>query len=472
MKKLSLITLLALITIGFSSCSSEDDLLIQETSSEDFLKSFSVNKDSGGQFSLNYQLGDGVAADQEKDYKTNTNNIYLYSSQVQTRSIYNDRLAIQDGQLRVNFRNTSNNKIYTITLQDDDIQTSKDSNDNEYIDSYGISGNEDGSYDIPEGNLFPVGTPKTRPEIYTMGHRNPYRISVDPKKHWVFWGDVGPDAREDAFGTRGSRGYDEMNVAIKAGNFGWPLFIANNKAYHAYDYSNGESGAAFDPLKPVNNSKNNTGLQELPPAQPAYIYYDYGESTLHQQLESGGRNAMAGPTFYSDLYKGDNTLPAYYDNKTIIYDWMRGWMKAATFNESGELLDLEPFAPYIDVYNLIDMEIADDGTIYLLEYGSGWFAQNEDSGLGFIKYNGDNLPPTIEDIAIDHVTGTSPLSVNITVNATDLEGDPLSYRYDMGDGEVVESQENKLSYTYNEPGEFQISIEVADDKNMKAAGTR
>lgn len=148
MKKLSLITLLALITIGFSSCSSEDDLLIQETSSEDFLKSFSVNKDSGGQFSLNYQLGDGVAADQEKDYKTNTNNIYLYSSQVQTRSIYNDRLAIQDGQLRVNFRNTSNNKIYTITLQDDDIQTSKDSNDNEYIDSYGISGNEDGSYDL------------------------------------------------------------------------------------------------------------------------------------------------------------------------------------------------------------------------------------------------------------------------------------------------------------------------------------
>ena len=32
---------------------------------------------------------------------------------------------------------------------------------------------KDGSYTIPEGNLFPKGTPKTRPEIYTMGHRNP-----------------------------------------------------------------------------------------------------------------------------------------------------------------------------------------------------------------------------------------------------------------------------------------------------------
>jgi glucose/arabinose dehydrogenase len=39
----------------------------------------------------------------------------------------------------------------------------------------------DGTYDIPEGNLFPKGMDKTRPEIYTMGHRNPYRISVDKK---------------------------------------------------------------------------------------------------------------------------------------------------------------------------------------------------------------------------------------------------------------------------------------------------
>ena len=143
-----------------------------------------------------------------------------------------------------------------------------------------------------------------------MGHRNPYRISIEPKKHWVFWGDVGPDAGEDSFGIRGSRGYDEMNVATAAGNFGWPLFIADNKPYHDYDYSNGQSGEAFDPLKPINDSKNNTGLQVLPPAQPPYIFYDYGSSTIHQSVESGGRNAMAGPTVYSDMYAGDNAPPA------------------------------------------------------------------------------------------------------------------------------------------------------------------
>ena len=49
----------------------------------------------------------------------------------------------------------------------------------------------DGTYTIPEGNLFPKGQEKTRPEIYTMGHRNPFRISVDQKTGYLYWGDVG-----------------------------------------------------------------------------------------------------------------------------------------------------------------------------------------------------------------------------------------------------------------------------------------
>ncbi len=37
----------------------------------------------------------------------------------------------------------------------------------------------DGSYDVPAGNLFAPGTDKTRPEVYAMGFRNPFRIQVD-----------------------------------------------------------------------------------------------------------------------------------------------------------------------------------------------------------------------------------------------------------------------------------------------------
>ena len=48
-----------------------------------------------------------------------------------------------------------------------------------------------GTYTIPKGNLFPEGTPKTKPEIYVMGCRNPYRIGVDPKKRMAVLGRCG-----------------------------------------------------------------------------------------------------------------------------------------------------------------------------------------------------------------------------------------------------------------------------------------
>ena len=124
---------------------------------------------------------------------------------------------------------------------------------------------DDGTYEIPDGNLFPKGTAKTRPEIYVMGDRNPYRISVDQKNSYLYWGEVGPDAAADSLDTRGPRGYDEVNQARKAGFFGWPLFVGNNYAYHEYDYATGVSGPAFDPNTPVNNSRNNTGLKRSSP---------------------------------------------------------------------------------------------------------------------------------------------------------------------------------------------------------------
>jgi len=50
-----------------------------------------------------------------------------------------------------------------------------------------------GTYTIPTGNLFPQGTANTRPEIFIMGVRNPYRIWVDRLNgNTLYWGEVGP----------------------------------------------------------------------------------------------------------------------------------------------------------------------------------------------------------------------------------------------------------------------------------------
>ena len=246
---------------------------------------------------------------------------------------------------------------------------------------------EDGSYEIPSGNLFAPGMPKTRPEIFVMGNRNPYRISIDQKNSTLYWGEVGPDAPNDSLATRGPRGYDEINQARKAGFYGWPFFVGNNYAYRKYNYLTGVSGDAFDPAKPENHSPNNTGLTELPPAQPAFIWYPYAISPEFPELGTGGRNAMAGPVYYTDMYPAATRYPDYFNGKLFIYDWIRGWIKMVTLQPNGDFEQMEPFIPHTALHNCIDMEAGPDGKLYLLEYGTGWFVKNPDAGLSRIDYN-------------------------------------------------------------------------------------
>jgi cytochrome c len=131
----------------------------------------------------------------------------------------------------------------------------------------------DGTYTVPAGNLFPPGTDKTRPEIYAMGLRNPFRIGLDPETGHVMVADYGPDAAS-ASATRGPENTVEWNLVDKPGNYGWPYCIGN-KPYVDFDFATRTSGSAFDCAAPVNDSPNNTGLTTLPPAIPATVWYHY-----------------------------------------------------------------------------------------------------------------------------------------------------------------------------------------------------
>lgn len=331
-----------------------------------------------------------------------------------------------------------------------------------------IKVNEDGTYDIPEGNLYPKGTEGTRPEIYVQGNRNPYRISIDQKTGFLYWGEVGPDANPDSLDTRGPRGYDEVNQARKAGNFGWPFFVGDNYAYVDYDYATGKSGAPYDSAKPVNNSKNNTGIRELPAAQPAFIWYPYGASTDFPQVGTGGRNAMAGPVYYSDMFPKETRYPSYYDGKLFIYDWVRGWIKAVTMQPNGDFDKMEPFMAGTKFNALIDMEVGPDGKIYVLEYGNGWFTKNPDSGLFRIDYNGGNRTPVVNSISVDKTSGAIPFTATFAADAKDPENDPLTYTWDLGNGEKITTNEPKVTYTFKQIGDYDVQVEVSDPGKLRA----
>jgi cytochrome c len=330
---------------------------------------------------------------------------------------------------------------------------------------------EDGSYTIPEGNLFPKGTPGTRPEIYVMGCRNPYRISVDQETSILYWGEVGPDAGNDA--AQGPRGYDEFNQAKKAGNFGWPYFVGDNKPYKAYDFKSKAIGADFDVNKPVNNSPNNTGSQFLPPAQKALIWYPYNDSSEFPDLGKGGRCAMGGPVYhYNPDLKSDIKFPEYYDKAVFVYDWMRNWVFAVRLDENYDFKRMEPFMPTTgDFRRPIDLEVGPDGAFYMLEYGSVYGIDNEDARMVRIEYNGGNRAP-IAKINVKDSIGLAPLKVvfNGDKSFDPDEDDRLAFEWVFESGKVGSTERNP-GYTFEKNGVYPVVLKITDQHGKSGYDT-
>lgn len=238
----------------------------------------------------------------------------------------------------------------------------------------------DGSYTLPEGNLVAPGDPKALPEIYAMGCRNPFRLSVDQVTGRLFWGDVGPDAPQPD-PARGPAGFDEFHVTRTAGNFGWPYFIADNRPYRRFDFATRVSGEPWTVERPVNDSPFNTGRRELPPARPAFLWYPPGPSARWPEVGSGPRSAMAGPTFrFSADRARRGQLPMEWDGATFLFDWERGWILGAWLDEQDRLVRLKRLLPAEKFRRPICLQSGPDGALYLIEWGSRW-SDNTDSAL-------------------------------------------------------------------------------------------
>ncbi|SDL60155.1 PQQ-dependent sugar dehydrogenase [Kriegella aquimaris] len=245
----------------------------------------------------------------------------------------------------------------------------------------------DGTYSIPKGNLYPESLDRTKPEIFIMGCRNPYRFSLDPHTDALYFGDVGPDALTE--GEKGPQGYDEVNIAKEAGFYGWPYAVADNKMYNDYDYDTKKVGEPFDPERPVNKSPNNTGLEELPPIKKPVLWYPKGKaSTVFPYTGSGGIQIMVGPRYYtSDYPESSDKFPRYYDKRLFIFDWVRNWVMSIDLDESGtQVKNMVPFLPEHFYNKVIDMKFGTDGSLYLLEYGSQSYSANENASIKRIRY--------------------------------------------------------------------------------------
>lgn len=335
---------------------------------------------------------------------------------------------------------------------------------------------DDGSYACPPGNLFNDGSGRGAPEIYVMGCRNPFRISYDDRRKLLFWGDIGPDAGKNDT-ARGPMGHDEINRARQAGNYGWPYFVGDNQAYRDFDFSEKKPGPRYDPQHPLNASPNNTGARELPPAQPAFIWYPYGKNREFPIAGTGGRNAMAGPVYYCDQYPAASRFPEYYDGKLIVYDWMRNWLMAVTLDSLGNFYRLEPMADSVKMSRPMDMLIdRKSGSIWLIEYGTRWYSSNEDARLSRIDFVRGNRPP-VAVLEANKTAGAAPCEVVFSFKKSkDFDGGKLTFELDFGDGTGTRIPTSgaptdpldSVAHIFSKTGIYDVILKVSDREGATA----
>ncbi len=129
-------------------------------------------------------------------------------------------------------------------------------------------------YYIPNDNPFPSSNGATFEEYYSLGHRNPHRMTMDTETGTMYIGEIG------------SNRHEEINVLEAGGNYGWPLFEGHLQGVITVCNSNTislDDGTYVPPLVAFERSEANAIIggyvyrgSDLPSLWGKYICADYG----------------------------------------------------------------------------------------------------------------------------------------------------------------------------------------------------
>ena len=313
-----------------------------------------------------------------------------------------------------------------------------------------IRPNNNGSYSIPNGNLF-SGSALHRPEIYVMGNRNPFRMAVDDETGYLYWGEIGPDSN-NASALRGPAGYDEINQARQAGNYGFPYVTGFNEPYRDYNFINGNPGSFFNINRPANNSPNNTGATFLPAAKGAWLRYP------HMAM-------MAGLVYHYDSgANNQQRLPRYFDDQLLFWNFNNSDIYTVEMDANHNNPNASVFFDNLtNGRSLIDMTLDNQDRMLVLGYNRNFNGQ-----LYRIEFNGQHQvinrdPVVVTDVA--PTQGLLPLSVVFSAtNTIDPDGDPLSYAWDFTTDGTIDSTAPVAIHTYTTVGQYNAQLRVTDSQ--------
>jgi cytochrome c len=347
---------------------------------------------------------------------------------------------------------------------------------------------QNGGYSVPGGNLFRPGQAQTRPEIYAMGLRNPFRFSVNRTNGDIYVGDYSPDARAPDPG-RGPQGTGRWMLIRSPGNYGWPFCASPDLPYVNYDFDSATSGEEFNCDRPLNDSRNNTGMRRLPQVVQPDVWYSYPEAdfgVFPELLEHRGGNGigpMGGPAYQPDP-ENDSPLrwPNVFRGHPLFYEWTRDYVKVFELNRpnGGTLAAIHHLFggstaenPNVVQDNPMDMEFGPNGALYTLEYGDGFFSENPEAQLSRIDFvRGGEYTPVVKVAADVTAALTPPLTVQFSSAGTeDPDGDALAYAWDFDANGTIDSRQANPTYTYTQRGTFEATLRVTDTSGRSASNS-
>jgi cytochrome c len=348
-----------------------------------------------------------------------------------------------------------------------------------------------GTYTSPKGNLFPETEDhegKTRPEIFLMGLRNPFRFDVDSSGR-LYIGDYSPDSRTPS-PTRGPEGTGRWFSTNKAGNYGWPYCVSPSLPYVDFDFATRTPGSRFNCGAPVNDSRHNTGLRVLPSVQQPQFWYTYEARTpcggayletppvtcdfTWPVIGTGGVGPHGGPLYtYDETNPSETKFPEYYSDSVVFGEFTRDKLFMMRTDGKGNLVGVEQFLPGVVFDNPMEMEFGPDGSLYVLEYGDGFFRPNPDAQLSVIRYvKGTRSPVAVMEAT--PTSGAAPLTVQFDSAGTHEPdpGETFGIAWDFTSDGTTDSTEAAPSFTYTANGVYTAKLTVTDSSGKSSVLTR
>jgi glucose/arabinose dehydrogenase/PKD repeat protein len=267
----------------------------------------------------------------------------------------------------------------------------------------------------PGNPFYDAANPSSwRSRVFAYGFRNPFRFTIDPRSGLLYVGDVGWGDTE------------EIDVVQPGRNYGWPCY----------------EGTA-----------RQAGYAALAQCQQLYARPSQPAPPLWTYAHSGSDAAVVGGIFYQG-----SAYPAAYRGAYFFGDYASETLWTLTTDSSGRLTRRpEPAGFGRDVGGPVAFRPGPNGDVTYANIITG--------NVQRIVYAAGNREPTAAITAtVDATTRTVRFSAE---SSYDLDGDPLTYAWDFGDGSTASGV--SATHRYAAAGTFTVGLTVTD--RLGAAGT-